>query len=657
MKGPKKRKSRNSRAARGGRKAHEMKVGIHSKEFKEFTQSKVWGEGIRGRRGGLYRKAKVRYGHRGYREAGRKGKGKGDMGRPRKRGVFDEGVISKKDLKDAEDLFRMEMPHKVKDATEAGGDKGDKEGGVLDPFEGIVRFPIFYDIEYILDVKEGFELDDKARDEVLEFVKKTGVKGRGRPQVIKRLLGNFGLKRKRGDMPTSMAGIYARLSRSSEAMVPKRYVYGDKSRMFMGKMAVRKWTASDEMEWNDETQEYSKYVKRRMSVEYETYLAHVKFRAARREYYNMVNRKLTEDAVLTEAALQFLSIISLLKETVLDMDANVGTKEKKWAEKIPLTKMDIVPMVAELMAEFILSGARERMNAQGLSSSHLYESFKVYPLYVGGLDKADATLESLFRNAKMDGKYYVGVMVEMKHYGVYIDLGRGPTKNSMIPPGGTYLDSPFYKALYQWALDNVYYANTGVSESGSKRKLIGASIGVPDPEVGWDNSRVLNARGMMEKNPEAFPMVYADYISKKQLTSGWDLSLENSLMEGATPFMKKYSTKGWSARFHKEAGDDGGNAGKRNLVKRGKARVASVNPMTFDDIVYAIYRSINEKGFIGNRFLSDTLEEMMESGKMEYFFSLYMEGLLRDYTEHSAKSILKGNATTVSFQGGTATIK
>lgn len=584
---------------------------------------------------------KAESGIRGERKAGRRKRKK----LPKM--PFDKKAITKKELEDANAALLAIVPPDMKEAGVKAKGKGKGKGKaakdieVADEYEGIIRFPIFYDIDIVLDIHDKTNVSDAVKKELIEYVKRTGVKGRGRPRVIERLLGQYGVGRARGGKSGLSIAELAKVLRSrAGTAVPledRRRFFGTPNSLYSAYQNKR--VTKTDSGFDEDTSKLITTRTRR--VEKVAVKSAIKVNPSREEYLRQLNTSLVENGVITETVYQFLSVISMLKQTLMIPELKLKAGDRTHFE-YELSKMNIMPLMAELMAEFIESGARERLKAQGLGASALYKSFKCYPFYVSG--SQDKEIMELISGKKHNLPVYMGVMVEMKHYGVYVDLGRGPTVNSMGPYDDL-TDSPFYKALYQWALDNVHMWQGSGGD-------VEAAIGHDQDSEG--KYRGNTGREVGEKRPELLATMPISRVAIAKYGDSVQLAIANPDRRGASAFMREYG--GDNERRAVFGSEDNKAAGGREVRIR-NVNIDRTRPVTFDQIVFLIYRAINKGGFAGNHFLADTLAEMMETGKMEYYFSVYLEDALNRYSNRHAKSVLHDLPTAMTIAGQRVEVK
>lgn len=309
------------------------------------------------------------------------------------------------------------------------------------------------------------------------------------------------------------------------------------------------------------------------------------------EYNDILRSTIARETQLLEGGLTMMRIQAMIVREVEAYENKSKDISGGW--RIPPTKRDVekgevMHDVAQVMAHYIEDGMKERLESAGLGDSDLYHSIVVWPM-VG------------FKNphASDTGKVAaaVGVTIKMKVYGFWVDKGRGPSNTQYSYE--SYWDSPFYRALYAWAKDNLRVH--GMGKYTFNKKSTGTRVrDIPDDEL----------------PPVREVEHYRDWES-----------------EGLG-----FGKKGWIREARSEERRIGGpgkyyegvsgstSEGRTGLRREGRTKTTM--DTNFEGMVYAIWKDINKKGFTGNQFLSKTLIELSQKGILEYYMTYYLSDYL-----------------------------
>lgn len=320
-------------------------------------------------------------------------------------------------------------------------------------------------------------------------------------------------------------------------------------------------------------------------------------------YYNSrLNEILSEQIALTEGALAVARMMAFCKKDI--------------------TKEEILMNISRIMAEYIEDGVRARLNAQGMADSDLLQSIEVEPAI---LQKDRKNVEK----NEMEMVVKVGVIFKMNYYGAFVDFGRGPTQDTEKRyPNFRY--SPFYQALREWALDNITVVAGGRGLRLGKRKESAADVLArkffEKDSSRWYGSRfmTIGGTGATRARTAVDEMGYNEWmrsvrgeerrIVPQSKSSYWEGAEPGGPVGQRTAMTRDYGT-GWLRRT---------KAGSPASTPFETFGIGEKGGASFEDVVYTIYRAINQKGFDGSFFLSDTLEDMMQKGVLEYYFSAFM---------------------------------
>jgi hypothetical protein len=301
--------------------------------------------------------------------------------------------------------------------------------------------------------------------------------------------------------------------------------------------------------------------------------------------------------------------------------------------------------MAQVMSEFVEDGMRERLVAEGLGGSELYKTLRVFPfVYRKDIEMSNyvknvygfhthGEIQEMFTEMKnpprikirrsgsiLKGHILCGCVVHMKPYGFFVDVGRGQTQKG----GGPYdsvQDSPFWQALYEWALDVIH-----VDTKGKKYKVTQRETELP-------TLREWKPKGKSRLMPSFETVEYEGKRGEKELeTTG-----VNSWMKALRAEEKRVLPK---RGVQSEESGGGHTYRPRGEVGRTEQQPKADWNEQFVDLVTAIYNKINEFGYEGNGFILDTLKEMHGRGILDYYFSAYTNDMIKEGVKFNAHAIV-----------------
>ena len=323
-------------------------------------------------------------------------------------------------------------------------------------------------------------------------------------------------------------------------------------------------------------------------------------------YSDILNENVADGMGKYSTASTMAHMFLWLKEEIEIGEGKTGKKYRR------TTKMDLLGMVSQVMAEFIEDGMRSRLQANGLGDSKLYRTLEVYPTVVAPKGPKKEEMGDI--------DVRVGVTVRMKYYGYWVDQGRGKTQSK----DG---DSGFYDSLYEWALDNIQYAGKG-NYTFDKYK-------------GISSRQVLKEREIL---PKAKSMEYH---------MGRGVS---NLGMGSSEWMRERREQERKI-LHGGSKESGEPSRRRVTTRRNPTMVKQEKDRTFDEIVMAIYTTINKRGYQGNGFIEDTLKELNQKGLLEYYVTAYAQDNFRQRLMTDTSKILgRFRFVKLDSETGTETI-
>lgn len=335
-------------------------------------------------------------------------------------------------------------------------------------------------------------------------------------------------------------------------------------------------------------------------------------------YTNLLNVYLTEEVTVTVAARNLAWVMSWIKKNVRKEDILIG--------------------VARVMAEYIEDGCRERLIAMGLGGSDLIDSINVKPVFYpevkmgrGGLDIDYISL---------------GVMFTMKAYGFYLDRGRGRTEDTE-QRYESYWDSPFFQALLEWALDNLHVTDDrGILKFRDDTTTPKSSVRIEFARMGYTG----HEGAISAVRREQFGVLMMNkHQSEKQLESQG----VGEWMKQARGTERRMAPPGGSEEYWGEVQRNPASQ-LRTAMTRGEIYTAFPGESaahhegfkgiegTVESIVYLIYRKLNQVGYEGNRFLTDTLREMAQKGLMEHYYHKYFYDMLQEQAHEKSNLSVAG---------------